>query len=97
MNLQLKTKTQLYNTWAFPLKTKTGSDVIKIFDKIFKDDRVPIKLQSDGGREFNNFTFKKYLKGKSIQYFTTENETKCSTSLQKMKPNVALLSTLIKP
>ena len=64
--------------WAFPLKSKTGSDIIKIFDKIFKDSRVPIKLQSDGGREFNNFTFKKYLKEKGVQYFTTENETKCS-------------------
>ena len=64
--------------WAFPLKSKTASDVIKIFDKILKNGRVPIKLQSDGGCKFNNFTFKKYLKEKGIQYFTSKNETKCS-------------------
>ena len=64
--------------WVFPLKTKTGSDVVKIFDKIFKDGRVPIKLQSDGGREFNNSIFKKYMKEKGIQYFTTRNKTKCN-------------------
>ena len=70
--------------WAFPLITKTGSDVIKIFDKIFKDSRVPIKLQSDGGCEFNNFTFKKYLKKKAY-----------NTLLLKMKQNAALLNALI--
>ena len=64
--------------WTYPMKNKTGSDVIKIFDKIFKDGRVPIKLQSDGGREFNNSVFKKYMKEKGIQYFITRNETKCS-------------------
>ena len=64
--------------WAFPLKNKKGINVIKIFDKIFKEGRVPIKLQSDGGREFNNFAFRKYMKEKGIHYFTTRNETKCS-------------------
>ena len=64
--------------WAFPLKNKKGINVIKIFDKIFKEGRVPIKLQSDGGHEFNNFAFRKYMKEKGIHYFTTRNETKCS-------------------
>ena len=53
-------------------------NVIEGFEKIFKMGRIPIKLQSDGGREFNNTTFKQYMKKKGIHYFTTKNETKCS-------------------
>ena len=60
------------------MKNKTGSSIIKIFDNIFREGRFPIKLQSDGGHEFNNFAFKKYVKEKGIHYFTTRNETKCS-------------------
>ena len=65
-------------TWAFQLKTKNGDKVIQIFDKIYNQGRIPIKLQSDGGREFNSALFKKYMKERGVHYFTTRNETKCS-------------------
>ena len=64
--------------WAFPLKTKTAESVITVFEKIFKQGRVPFKLQSDCGREFNNTSFKKYMKQMEINYFTTRNETNYS-------------------
>ena len=48
--------------WAFPLKTKTAENIIKNFEKVFKQGRIPLKLQSDGGREFNNNLFHKYMK-----------------------------------
>ena len=64
--------------WVVPLKSKTARNVIEVFEKIFKTGRIPIKLQSDGGREFNNTAFKQYMKKKGIHYFTTKNETKCS-------------------
>ena len=64
--------------WVVPLKTKLARDVIEVFEKIFKKGRIPIKLQSDGGREFNNNTFKQYMNNMGIHYFTTKNETKCS-------------------
>ena len=64
--------------WAVPIKSKTSFNVIKAFEKIFQEGRTPIKLQSDGGREFNNSTFKDYMDKKGVHYFTTKNETKCS-------------------
>ena len=45
---------------------------------MFKQGRIPLKLQSDGGRKFNNNSFHKYMKEKGVHYFTTKNETKCS-------------------
>ena len=64
--------------WVVPLKSKMARNVIGGFEKNFKMGRIPIKLQSDGGCEFNNTTFKQYMKKKGIHYFTTKNETKCS-------------------
>ena len=64
--------------WVVPRKTKSAKNVIDVFEKIFRKGRTPIKLQSDGGCEFNNNAFKQYMNKKSIHYFTTKNETKCS-------------------
>ena len=35
-----------------PLKTKTGSELVKAFTKIFQQGRKPDKLQTDAGTEF---------------------------------------------
>ena len=61
--------------WAFPLKNKKGDKVIQIFDKIFNQGRIPIKLQSDGGHEFNNALFKKYMKENGV-HITLQPEMK---------------------
>ena len=60
------------------IKSKTANIVIGAMKKIFKSGRIPIKLQTDGGCEFNNKTFQAYVKWHGIHYFTTRNETKCS-------------------
>ena len=65
-------------SWPFPLKTKTAENIIKCFKKISKQGRIPLKLQSYGGREFNNNSFCKYMKEKGVHFLTTKNETKCT-------------------
>lgn len=64
--------------WAVPIKRKTGDEVTKAFQKIFKE-RVPDRLQSDKGTEFLSKTTQKLMTHHNIKWFTTENvEIKCS-------------------
>ena len=61
--------------WAIPLKQKTGAEIVRAFEKIFKTSkRHPQKIQTDKGSEFLNKTFQSYLKKKKVHFFVTENE-----------------------
>ena len=62
--------------WVVPLKTKTGSELVKAFTKIFQQSRKPDKLQTDAGTEFKNKTFPTFLKQHHVQHFVTYNEAK---------------------
>ena len=62
--------------WVVPLKTKTGSELVKAFTKIFQQGRKPDKLQTDAGTEFKNKTFQTFLKQHHVHHFVTYNETK---------------------
>ena len=64
--------------WVEPLKTKSGENLVKAFEKILKKGRKPEKLHSDKGTEFTNKLFQTFLKHKKITFFTTYNETKAS-------------------
>ena len=64
--------------WVEPLKTKSGENLVKAFEKICKKGRQPEKLHADKGTEFTNRLFQKFLKNKNILFFTTHNETKAS-------------------
>ena len=48
--------------WVQPLKAKTGIQLVKAFEKILKQGRRPIQLQTDQGKEFYNQTFQRFLK-----------------------------------
>ena len=64
--------------WVVPLKQKTGKEMIRGLQQIFKEEgRQPLRIQSDQGREFTN---KEFLRAfKFIHFFTTRNaETKAS-------------------
>jgi len=64
--------------WAIPLKDKSAPSVVKAFETVFID-RVPTKLQTDQGKEFDNKTLGALLKKNHIQYFTSKNpKTKCA-------------------
>ena len=62
-----------------PIKTKTGENLVKAFEKILRKGRKPETFHSDKGTEFTNRLFQKYLKKNNIRFFTTQNaETKAS-------------------
>lgn len=64
--------------WAVPLKDKSGSSIMKALKEIFKTGRKPNKLQTDKGTEFTNRGVQKLLQEHSVEFFTTNNETKAS-------------------
>ena len=66
--------------WVEPVKSKTGKDVTAAFEKILKrsDERQPLKLQTEDGKEFYNKTFQALLKRKGIHHFSTAGDTKAS-------------------
>lgn len=57
--------------WIVPLKSKTGVEVARAFNKIFKE-RKPEKLWVDKGKEFYN----KYVRVLRVELYSTENEEK---------------------
>lgn len=61
--------------WAIPIKKKTGEEITKGFQKIFKS-RYPKKIQTDKGLEFINKNTQSLFKKYNINWFATENETK---------------------
>ncbi|CAB4042433.1 uncharacterized transposon-derived, partial [Paramuricea clavata] len=64
--------------WAEPIKTKTGENLVKAFEKILKKGRKPETFHTDKGTEFMNRKFQAFLKKHNIRFFTTQNETKAS-------------------
>lgn len=64
--------------WAVPVKSKTASEVTEAMERILKNV-VPLKLQTDKGKEFENSSFKSLMKKYNINFFTTNNfDIKCS-------------------
>lgn len=64
--------------WAYPLASKSGSEVAAAFQKIFETGRAPRKIQTDAGKEFLNTPLKKLLARYGIQHFVTHSETKAA-------------------
>lgn len=63
--------------FAVPVKNKTGVAITEAFDGIFKSSkRIPLKLQTDKGKEFLNTTFQNFLKKENVTHFVTQSETK---------------------
>jgi virulence-associated protein VapD len=63
--------------WARPLKSKTGEEVKKAFQDIFKEV-TPHHLQTDDGTEYLNKTLQSYLKSKKVNHFTVKSQFKAS-------------------
>ena len=66
------------HAWVQPVKNKTGQAVTTAFEKILKEGRKPINLQTDDGKEFYNKTFQALMKRKGIHHFSTSGDTKAS-------------------
>lgn len=60
--------------WVEPIKDKTSQEMIRAFDKILSEGRIPKRLRTDAGREFTSAAFQDYLNTKEIVHFTTHSE-----------------------
>ena len=64
--------------FAVPLIRKTGQNIKKAFERIFKI-RKPNFLRTDKGKEFLNKVFQKFLQSNMINFFTSKDERiKCA-------------------
>jgi hypothetical protein len=64
--------------WAQPLKTKTGRELVRAFEKIFKIAPPPTHLQTDRGKEFENNVFQNFLRANGVNFFTVTSSVKAS-------------------
>lgn len=64
--------------WVRCLTNKTANVVSAAFEDILSEGRIPVKLQTDEGKEFYNTTFKQLMKRYNIKHFSTASEVKCS-------------------
>ena len=48
--------------WTVPSRTKTGVEIVKAFQTIFKDGRKPTLIRTDKGSEYTNKDVRKCLK-----------------------------------
>ncbi len=61
-----------------PVKAKTGPNIKRAFEEIFKQAK-PLNLRTDRGLEFENKVLKAYLKELNINHFTSKDERiKCA-------------------
>ena len=63
--------------WIVPLKTKTGLEVSKAFESIFKKAKAK-KLWVDKGKEYYNKNVLELSAKNNIEIYSTENEEKSS-------------------
>ena len=62
------------------MKTKTATSTAEAFETIFKEGRIPNKIQTDDGKEFYNSIVNGLFTKHGIHLFSTNNETKASTA-----------------
>ena len=60
--------------WVEPLKDKTANEIVKAFDKVLQEARIPKRLRSDSAKDFTSEKFQKYVKSKKITHFVTYTE-----------------------
>ncbi len=63
--------------WAQPIKDKTGISVTRAFESCL-DNRKPLNLQTDAGKEFFNTNFKALMSKKKINHYHTFSDKKAA-------------------
>ena len=71
--------------WFRPLKSKHGKEVVKAFQSVFAEGRIPEKIRTDRGTEFTNHLVQKYLKDQDVIHFVTNNEVKANYAERVIK------------
>lgn len=64
--------------WARPLKSKRGEDVAHAFKTIFEEGRIPKRIQTDQGREFQNRHIGALLQKYNIELFSVKSAYKAA-------------------
>lgn len=65
--------------WAIPLKSKSAKDVTVAFRSILNSThQIPKNIQTDAGKEFFNYQFKKLMTDFKINHYTTFSKMKAS-------------------
>ena len=78
--------------WVVPIKDKTAKSVKEAFERIFSDERIPKRIQTDEGNEFLNKTLKTLLGKLGIKLYVVNSEKKASVveRFNNERKNVAL-------
>lgn len=65
--------------WARPLKSKKGPEVAAALQSIFDaDGRIPLRLQTDQGKEFYNSHVREVLTRHNVELFSVKSAFKCA-------------------
>lgn len=64
--------------WARPLKSKHGKEVEKAFRSIFREGRIPKRIQSDEGKEFENRHVRNLFQRHGIELFSVKSAYKAA-------------------
>ena len=64
--------------WARPLKSKHGKEVAAAFKDIFKEGRIPKRIQTDKGKEFENREVKALFAQHDIELFSVKSAYKAA-------------------
>ena len=64
--------------WARPLKTKTGKEVANAFKNIFQEGRIPKRIQTDQGKEFENQHVLTLFNQHNIELFSVKSAYKAA-------------------
>ena len=64
--------------WARPLKTKHGAGVAAAFKSIFEEGRIPKRVQTDQGKEFENKHVRQLFQQHDIELFSVKSAYKAA-------------------
>lgn len=64
--------------WARPLKSKSGKEVAEAFKDIFQEGRIPKRIQTDQGKEFENRFVQTLFAAHNIELFSIKSPYKAA-------------------
>lgn len=64
--------------WARPIKSKHGVEVASAFKSIFKEGRIPKRIQTDQGKEFENRHVRALFQQHDIELFSIKSAVKAA-------------------
>ena len=64
--------------WARPLKSKQGEEVATAFKDIFLEGRIPLRIQTDQGKEFENRHVRALFREHDIELFSVKSAYKAA-------------------